>query len=132
MLKKTEKTPVEAVGTACLDVSEDVSSGEQAPRPSPLTSIISAKSPLRLAKTNKSIQRVPTIAVSRAFFMFFAAVRAEFWHKTVMYLRAVQKLAFRHRTEGQHVWSLDLSRHKRGFRCFFQSSVQICVICGQI
>jgi hypothetical protein len=51
MLKKTEKTPVEAVGTACLDVCEEVSSGEQAPRASPLTPIISAKSPLRLAKT---------------------------------------------------------------------------------
>ena len=58
--------------------------------------------------------------MSREFFMFFAAVRAEFWHKTVMYLRAVQKLAFRHRTEGQHVRSLDLSHHKRGFICFFQ------------
>ena len=53
MLKKTEKTPVEVVGTACLDVCEDVSSGEQAPRASPLTPIISAKSPLRLAKTLK-------------------------------------------------------------------------------
>ena len=51
MLKKTEKTPAEAVSTACLDVCEDVSSGEQAPRPPPLTYIISAKSPLRLAKT---------------------------------------------------------------------------------
>ena len=125
MLKKTEKTPAEAVGTACLDVCEDVSSGEQAPRPSPLTFIISAKSPLRLAKTLKSIQRVPTTAVSRAFFMFFAAVRAEFWHKTVMYLRAVQKLAFKHRTEGQHVRSIDLSHHKRGFRCFFQFKAKI-------
>ena len=57
MLKKTGKTPVEAVGTACLDVCEDVSSGEQAPRPSPLTPIISAKSPLRLAKTLKSKMR---------------------------------------------------------------------------
>ena len=57
MLKKTEKTPVEAVGTACLDVCEDVSSGEQAPRASLLTPIISAKSPLRLAKTLKSKMR---------------------------------------------------------------------------
>ena len=70
MLKKTGKTPVEAVGTACLDVCEDVSSGEQAPRASPLTPIISAKSPLRLAKTEKSKMRGPNPAVSRDFFMF--------------------------------------------------------------
>ena len=70
MLKKTEKTPVEAVGTACLDVCEDVSSGEQAPRPSPLTPIISAKSPLRLAKTEKSKMRGPNPAVSRVFLCF--------------------------------------------------------------
>ena len=57
--------------------------------------------------------------------MFFAAVRAEFWHKTGMYLRAVQKLAFKHRTEGQHVRSIDLSHHKRGFRCFFQFKAKI-------
>ena len=119
MLKKTEKTPVEVVGTACLDVCEDVSSGEQAPRASPLTPIISAKSPLRLAKTLKSKMRGPNTAVSSVFFMFFAAVRAEFLQKTVMYLRAMQKLAFKHRTEGQHVRSIDLSHHKRGFRCFF-------------
>ena len=70
MLKKTEKTPVEAVGTACLDVCEDVSSGEQAPRASLLRPIISAKSPLRLAKTEKSKMRGPNTAVSRTFFMF--------------------------------------------------------------
>ena len=67
------------MGTACLDVCEDVSSGEQAPRPSPLTPIISAKSPLRLAKTLKKQMRGPNPAVSSVFFMFFAAVRAEFW-----------------------------------------------------
>ena len=39
------------MGTTCLDTCESLSSGEQVPRPSPLTSIISTKSPLRLAKT---------------------------------------------------------------------------------
>ena len=47
--------------------------------------------------------RGPTTAVSRESFYVFAAVRAEFWQKTVMYLRAVRELAFRHRTEEQHV-----------------------------
>ena len=70
MLKKTEKTPAEAVGTACLDVCEEVSSGEQAPRASLLTPTISAKSPLRLAKTLKSKMRGPTTAVSRVFYVF--------------------------------------------------------------
>ena len=64
--------------------------------------------------------RGPTTAVSREFFYVFAAVRAEFWQKTVMYLRAVRELAFRHRTEGQHVRPIGLSHHKRGFVCFFQ------------
>ena len=70
MLKKTEKTPVEAVGTACLDVCEDVSSGEQAPRPSPLTPIISAKSPLRLAKTLKRQNAWSHYSREQSFFMF--------------------------------------------------------------
>ena len=74
--------------------------------------------------------RGPNTAVNRVFYVF-AAVRAEFWLKTVVYLRAVRELAFKHRTEGQHVRSIDLSHHKRGFRCFFQLSVQICGICGE-
>ena len=75
--------------------------------------------------------RGPNTAVSRVFYVF-AAVRAEFLQKTVMYLRAVQKLAFKHRTEGQHVRSIDLSHHKRGFRCFFSIIREICGICVQI
>ena len=44
-------------------------------------------------------------AGERPLFSVFSAMAAEFWNKTVMYLWAVQKLAFRHRPEGQHVRS---------------------------
>ena len=88
MLKKTEKTPAEAVGTACLDVCEDVSSGEQAPRASPLTPIISAKSPLRLAKNIKKLSARGWVAACGpllqeegttldAFYMFFSMKRGQ-------------------------------------------------------
>ena len=76
MLKKTIKTPVEAVGTACLDGCECVSSGEQAPRPSPLTSIISAKSPLRLAKNIKK-GLTPALSKGRGRPFLFSRQHAE-------------------------------------------------------
>ena len=60
------------------------------------------------------------MGLGETFFLFFAAVRAEFWNKTVMYLRAVRELALRQRPEGQQVRSFDLRHHKRGFICFFQ------------
>ena len=39
-----------------------------------------------------------------AFFSVFAAVTAEFWHKTVMYLRAVRKARFQAQTEKTARW----------------------------
>ena len=39
------------------------------------------------------------------FFYVFSAVAAEFWSKTVRYLRIVRELVLRHRTEEQHVRS---------------------------
>ena len=48
---KTEKTPVEEVGTACLDVCESFGPDEQAPRGLTLTTIIPSESPLHLEKT---------------------------------------------------------------------------------
>ena len=55
----------------------------------------------------------------RTFFYVFSAGAAEFWNKTVMYLWTVQKLAFRHRTEEQHVRSQTAAVMSGVFIVFF-------------
>ena len=113
ILEKNIKNTSRRGGTSCPDVCEGFSSGEQAPRSPPLTSIISAKSPLLLAKTEKSRED--------SFFYVFSAVAAEFWSKTVRYLRIVRELVLRHRTEEQHVRSQTAAVISGVFFGFFQS-----------
>ena len=64
------------------------------------------------------------------FFLFFAAVAAEFWHKTVMYLRAVQKARFQAQT-GRTTRKVDRPQPIQAvFYMFFSRIREIRVIRG--